>query len=392
MNKKANKELGIGIIAFALLLLLVGIFQENPITLEPIDNSNNGAYNNDEFPEKNYLFYLEDFELGTQKKSTQSFPNIKLGSQKEYITTFIEPRIILIENMFRSVEYKLSYSIENTKDTKELLLYSNIEQLSGSNEIEVYNNGKLITSIPAKSKYLPIRIRELNKNGTNEIVLKIKKVPFYNIFSWNKIEFRDFRIVELRKNEDENTKTFTFEVDKENLQNVSIQLVVNCEENSKTSQGIEIKVNDYILTNQNPTCTSRYNRIGVLVPKNILTFDKPNTLTLSTQGYYTLAYSITSTSFNEQESYKFVINDFSEIFDVVVYGDYDKNYLSIKINNKRLEIPRNDYVSIFPYVRYGVNEIEFLQKPLSIKEFVIEKIDYYGSDAFEEKFNENYNN
>ena len=152
---------------------------------------------------------------------------------------------------------------------------------------------------------------------------------------------------------------------------------MSCEENSGSSPAIKVKVNDYIIGNQNPDCISRYNRMTFNISNNILKEENEiNSLVLETEGYYTLGYSLVKTYFNDQDTYKFNIEDFSEIYDVIMYGDFDKSTIELEINKRRLSLERNEIQSIIPYLRNGVNTVEFRDMPLEIEEFVIEGITY----------------
>lgn len=378
-TKKGTKELGIGIIAFAMILLLGGILSDNPISFSQKDKylDERSNYIDSEYPEENYLFYLEEFELGREQRITQNFPNIELGSKEEYTTLFSTQRVELRSNMFKKNSADIRVVTTNRENVKELQLYASSNQLSGDENLVIKINGKEVAQVPSEG-YFPIVIRDLPENDTFTMSAELVKPAWYNLFSWNKVELKDFRVIEVSQDDNEKIKEFSFEVNEQRyLDELLVQLVVSCEENSGSSPAIKVKVNDYIIGNQNPDCISRYNRMTFNISKNILKEENEiNSLVLETEGYYTLGYSLVKTYFNDQDTYKFNIEDFSEIYDVIMYGDFDKSTIELEINKRRLSLERNEIQSIIPYLRNGVNTVEFRDMPLEIEEFVIEGITY----------------
>ena len=168
------------------------------------------------------------------------------------------------------------------------------------------------------------------------------------------------------------------EVEKLDLERAYIEIVVSCDEVVEISHSIKIKVNDYIISDSNPLCTSKNSRISADIPLTVLKSSK-NRIEFQTEGYYKMAYSFNKIYFNDEETYKFNINNFNDIIDVVMYGDFDKEVIDIKLNGQTMALKNDEIKSIIPYLRYGKNELIFLTKPVEIEEFIIEKNEFaYG--------------
>ena len=90
INKFGSSQIGIGIIVMAALLLMGGIFFDDNGNSKSnyLSSKNNNGEEESEIGEE-FLFYLEEIELGRQKKVTENYPNIELGSKEEYNTIFI---------------------------------------------------------------------------------------------------------------------------------------------------------------------------------------------------------------------------------------------------------------------------------------------------------------
>ena len=374
-SKKAVNQVGVAIIAMAILLLLGALFTDdsnpNSKTNYLKDKSNNSLG----YPDENYIFYLNNTDIGRQKKVTENFPNIELGSKMEYNTIYIGNNFRLNANPFTTTPYSFEINLDKPDEINELLIYFKSDKLSGDNPVDVSVNGQHILRTQANSGDSPIKIQNKKLNETDTIAFEILKPNWYDLFNWNKIDITDLRIVEMRQNKNNNLKTFNFQVDKENIERAYIDLLVSCDEVVETSDAIVIRVNGYIIANNNPKCTSKNNLISATIPLNILMVDK-NTLELETTGYYKVAYSINKIYYNDKQTYKFTINNFNDIIDVIMYGDFDKDNVDLRLNNVTMTLNTDEIKSIIPYLRYGTNQIQFLTKPLSIEEFVIEKNQY----------------
>ena len=190
INKKGSGELGIGIIAMALLLLLGGIFfSDNPNQNQKekyLDEKNKieNLEKNLEYPEENYLFYLNSTDIGRQNKVTQSFPNIELGSKTEYNTIYLGNNFRLNANMFTSNKYFFEFQASDIRDVKEFLISFSNKKHSGDEILKIYMNEKLIMQNRIDSISLPIII-DNNFNKINSdlktILEEFEKDPFATI-------------------------------------------------------------------------------------------------------------------------------------------------------------------------------------------------------------------
>ena len=128
-SKKGVNQVGIGIIAMAVLLLLGAIFIDDPnfnSKTNYLDIKNN---NSNSYPQENYIFYLNNTDLGRQNKVTESFPNIELGSKEEYNTIYIGNSFRLNANPFTSNPYSFNINIKDPENVNELLIYFKSEKL-----------------------------------------------------------------------------------------------------------------------------------------------------------------------------------------------------------------------------------------------------------------------
>lgn len=377
-TKKAVNEVGIGIIAMAVLLLLGSIFVDDSGSFGNGNNNynNNNNNNNNYYPHENFLFYLNNTNIGKQNKVTESFPNIELGSEVENDIIYIGNNFRLNANPFSSNRYNMTINIDDPKDTKYLLIYFKPERLSGDNEMIISVNGKRAVATPARASDVPINIPIYNYNrSTLTLSYELVKPSFLDIFNWNKLDITDIKVVEVKQNTENNQREFNFQIDKEFLERAYVDLSITCEKQQRVSEAIKIEVNGYIISNQNPDCTSRHNKITAQIPLNILKEDK-NTLILETEGFYKVAYGINKVYYNDKELYKFTINSFNDIIDVVIYGDFDREVIDLRLNSQTFSLRRDEIKSIIPYLRFGVNELKILNKPVEIDELIIEKNEF----------------
>ena len=376
-NKKGVNEVAIGIIAMALLLIVGSIFlasddSDNSFTKKRGEGSS-GSYDA-------YLFYLNDTDIGRQRRVTESFPNIELGSKEITNVIYLGSSFRLNANFFSANNYSVDLTFLNPQDVKYILLYFNPDRIWGDNHLIIKVDGKSFIKTLARNSDIPIRIPVRIQNSENftktTLSFEIEKPRWYNIINWNKMDISEFRVVEVAKNQENNRREFNFQIDNEKfLERVFIDLVVECNVKKEVSEAIKVTVNGYTISNQNPRCLSRYNKITGNVPKNILNPDA-NVLELETNGFYTVAYSINKVYFNDQQVYKFTINSFNDIIDVVMYGDFDKEVIDIRLNGQTMSLKRDEIKSIVSHLRFGTNEIKIITKPVEIKEFIIEKNEF----------------
>lgn len=376
INKKAN-QIGVAIIIMALLLLLGGIFIDDGDYISKKDYIENK--NIEDYPENYYLFYLNETDIGRQKKVTESFPNIELGSIPKPSVVYIGNNFILSANPFNKNTFTIEVDFSEPENVKEYLIYFSPEK-TGSKELIISIDGKMISKNLGREQDLPIKVyKDPSKNQSTKITFELEKPKWYQIFSWNKLEVNDLKIVEVIQNENNNHRKFDFELDKKYLETIYVELALKCQETKEISEAIEVIVNGNIISNQNPDCTSRYNKISAEIPLNILKENEMNRLELNTEGHYSVAYSLNKIYFNDKDLYKFTINDFSDIIDVIMYGDFDKERIELRINSQTINLYRDELVSIVPYLKFGTNELRIITKPVEIKELIIEKNEYLYS-------------
>ena len=115
------------------------------------------------------------------------------------------------------------------------------------------------------------------------------------------------------------------------------------------------------------------------VPLSILKNQGANSIIMETEGYYKVAYSLNKIYFNDKDVYKFTINSFNDIVDVIIYGDFDKNVIDLRLNSQTFSLARDEIKSIIPYLRFGTNELRILTKPVEIEELIVEKNEFYNN-------------
>ncbi len=388
VNKKASAQIGFGIMILAVLLLLGGLFvdsdKDSYIKAKNSNVNSDSSYNSG-LPDNSYLFYLNETDIGRQKKVTESFPNIELGSKIEYNTVYIGNTFRLHANLFTKSIYGFDVYFSEVENVNNLMIYFTPERFFGSNDLVVKVNGREVIRTQARTNDLPIIIPKAFLNSVNNsdstnplarITFELDKPKWYQIWKWNKFEVSELKVVEEKQDKENNQREFNFQVNDAFLENAYVDLAISCEDVKERSEAIKVEVNGYIISNHNPSCTSRYSKITANVPLNILSNEK-NTLKLETTGYYKVAYSINKVYYNDQDVYKFTINSFDDIIDVVMYGDFDKDVIDLRLNGKTMSLNRDEIKSIVSYLRFGTNELKILTKPVEIKEFVIEKNEFY---------------
>jgi len=382
MKKKASSQVGIAIIVMALLLLLGGIFFDtspNDLYTNKKKVSQNETqlptYNGEYIPDT-YLFYMKDLDIGRQNRVTESFPNVVLGSKKEFNTVYIGNSFRLMANPFTKNEYTIEVQLSEPKYVNSLLVYLKPNRIAGDQKLRVKIGNRIVSENLARDSDLPINIQNLGKNnGTIRITFELDKPKWYSLFNWNKMDVEDLRVVEIVENTQNNKRTLNFQVKPNFLEHAYLNLVVSCDDAKKVSKAIRASVNGFILAEFNPDCSKRNKAVVSEIPLNILD-PKKNTLELETSGYYKVAYSIDKIYYNDQDIYTFTINSFNDIIDVVMYGDFDKELIDLRVNSQIFSLKRHEIVSIIPFLRFGVNEIEFLNKPVEIKELIVEKSEF----------------
>lgn len=368
--KKGINEVGVGIIIMALLLFLGGVFSESSSSS---NNNNNDKFESDD---ENVLWKLENTNLGRQVKETESFPNIELGSKEKIDIVYIGNSFRLNANMFTKNIYEFDLSFKDPEDVSSILVYFNIDRLRGENPIIVKYNGKQVMKTLAKSSDLPLSIPVKISNPENftsmKVSFEVEKPAFYSLFNWNKIDFSGFKIAQVSEDISNRNREFNFQIENDDfLENVYIDLLIDCETVREVSEAIKVTVNGYIILNNNPNCQSSNTKLTGYIPLNILNEDK-NEIVFETEGFYNVGYGINKVYFNDKKNYKFNLNNYNGIGDVIMSGDFDKSVVDIKINNQQIVLVRNEIKSILNYLRIGTNEIKILNDKVEFKELVIE--------------------
>lgn len=374
-NKKANNQIGIAIITLGLLLLFGALFFDVDYqTKSDYLNSKSSSYNS--YPQETYLFYLNDTDIGRQSKVVESFPNIELGSKTTNNIIYRGNTFKIKSNPFSKTYYSFDLDIKKPLDTQEFLLYFNTKRITGNQNLIIKMNNEIFYDNDAKPNDIPINIKKkLSENQTKvKITFELQKPKWYQIFNWNTMEINSLQVVEVTQDSDNNQKEFDFELDKQYLESVQLTLITDCED-TKTNKPIKVTVNGYVLADYNPDCTSYLNTINKQIPLNILKTQN-NKIEFETSGYYKLSYNLNKIYYNDKDTYKFTINSFNDIIDVVMYGDFDEEVIDLRLNSQTMSLKRDEIMSIIPYLRYGTNELKFLTKPLDIDEFIIEKNEF----------------
>ncbi len=374
-NKKAN-AVGIAIIAMAALLLLGGIFMDDTSTNSKSKYLDKKEEGDKKYPEETYLFYLNSTDIGRQKKVTTSFPNIELGAKIEHNIVHLENNFKLKANPFANNVYSFNANFDRPQEVEGFYLYFDLDRYSGEQDIMIKVNDKMVYLNQARPSEIPLIINgNLGNASTLKISFEAVKPRWYSIFNWNSFEVKNLKVVEIRRNKNNDVREYNFDVNKDTLERIELNLVIDCGETPDSSYPIKVNVNGYTLADFNPDCKSYVNKITKEIPIHILN-SKNNKITMKTEGYYNLAYGFNHIYFNDQDTYKFTIGSFNDIIDIVMYGDFDKDVIDVKINKHLISLERDEIVSIIPYIRYGTNEIEFLTKPVELEEFVIEKNEF----------------
>ena len=380
IGKRGVNEVGLGIILMGILLFFGAVFMDSEVSL----NTNSGKNNDDKYKDpdnENVIWMLNNTELGRQTKETESYPNIELGAKVKNDVIYIGNSFRLVANPFSQNDYEIDLSFSKPEDVTNILVYFNIERLSGEMPLIVKYNGNEVLKTLAKSSDLPLKIPVRISNPDNftsmKLSFEIDKPKFYSLFNWNKVEFTEFRVLEVSEDKSNKIREFNFQIDNpEFLENVYMDLLVDCKTILETSPAIKAEVNGYIILNNNPDCQSSNTKLTGNIPLNILN-ENNNDVKFSTDGFYTLGYSINKVYFNDKTNYKFSLNSFSNLGDVTLSGDFDRSYLDLRINNHRISLKRNEFKSIIQYLRIGSNEIKILNDKVEIDELVIESEEFF---------------
>ena len=149
---------------------------------------------------------------------------------------------------------------------------------------------------------------------------------------------------------------------------ILLEILENVLKNKKFKKIKEMSY--FIRYNQNTKITGN-------IPLNILNGDdEKNTIEFEPDGFYKLGYGINKIYYNDKKNYKFHLNNYNGIGDVIMYGDFDRTVIDVKINNHQITLVRNEIESILDLLRIGTNEIKILTDKVEIEELIIENDRY----------------
>ncbi|MFP4401973.1 MAG: hypothetical protein ACLFPL_01975 [Candidatus Nanoarchaeia archaeon] len=395
-NNKSANVVGFAIIGLAFLLLL-GSLATEPGSIVDDSNGNGGSgsggsnNNGDDVwsggdIENRVLFqFNETTKLGEEMRSQTSFPNIKIGSAVEYKQLEFKSQIPLKSSAFNknSYQYTIPKRYLEDESLQAILIIPSFESGRINDEIGLLINSQLYSSYSSHLDFpLKIDVEDLSRNQT-QIELRTPQVEWYQLSRSYEELLRSIEIVGIYQDTrySEREIQFNVETDQEFLQSIGISLSVVCPEEEDGTNPIEVFVNDFKVLSQNPQCTSVVAGGTVLetqVPLEVLNAEdefagfSSNTLRLETSGKYEVSLRVDEISFNDKYTYTFDLNEYSDLRDIIVFGDFNKEQLDVQINSYRFSIPRKETYSIRNRVRPGKNVITFHDVPVELREFTIE--------------------
>ncbi len=371
MKKKGNFGIGLVIIALGFLFLIFG----SSFVESSTKHSNTGVYYNSTSG-SNYLLELHNLTLGRQRIAVESYPNLEVGSPEEKDVVFQSSSIKLLSNFLTKTDFEVRIPVKPDECIEYLLFYTSPDIESLSNDVIVTVNNDSVYVGRLDFTDIPILIPVPNNVSGNVLTVKVyvDKPRFFQVWKWNSLYLKNNKIVEVVRKKDNSEQSFRFYVLNPSLESLYVNLLVDCADSERGST-LEVLVNNYSLSKFSFDCEHLHNSKTISVPLNIVGRD--NKITFRTDGYLKFSYNIKKVFFNDKFVYTFNLNNYNDIVDVVVRGDFDKETIDIKVNGHLMELDRNEIKSILPYLRIGVNQIEFLSKPLDIKEFYVEKVDWY---------------
>lgn len=394
-SRKANM-VGFAIIGLAVLLLLGSVATDpDSVVSEGSSGSNSGGGSNSDsngdYEIENFdiinerLFQLNSTILGKEEVEIQTYPNIKIGSAVEYEELKQEKEIILRQGAFNSNEFSLTLNrdILDNEDFMYLLVVVQSPKSSFDSSLGLFINQNLYSTYE-KSSLFPVKIERssFQKNQDNIITIKTPPVEWYELFSKSEQILNEIRVIGVFQDSRYSQRDIDFLInsdDEDNLNFLRMKLSVVCPQGEDGSNNIEAFVNNFKVLSQNPTCLSNSAGSTVLsaqIPTQILNLenDAKNTILLDTQGRYDTSLQIEEVYFNDNYEHSFYINRGSDVEDVIIFGDFDKESLDLKINSHRFTIQRRQTQSIKTKLRSGRNELVIYDRPIEIEDLIIEQI------------------
>jgi hypothetical protein len=384
-KKAIINPFSIGIILFLFLLIFV-LFSD----IETNNNSNDkySYLNNkektssitsiDEEIDPSKIFKLGKTYIGKEKTVVENSEYFELGAIERFLQLH-SGSFNLKKKLFGSSFYYFEIPIENKKFLDSLLFYFEPEYLSGSDamfNININNLKFIKTPIDAKNTPIKIKLDNTTKNADSlKIEISILNDGF---FSFPNVRINDFKVLGKMLSDKNSKKDFYFQTNLRSIDELDLELIVRCRD-KKEYGFVDISINENLIETLIPNCNLGEEVINIPIPLSILDGDK-NKLTFETDSFFQISYNLNSKYLEQGNVYRFTINNFNDFLDIVVYGNFDKEVIDIKVNSKTLSLKKDEVLSIFPYLKIGVNQVKILTSPLEIEEFVVEKVDYYNSD------------
>jgi hypothetical protein len=376
LKKKSFNPFGIGVILFLLLILIFNFTDDS--------SNNNSILDNDktDFKSKkieykiqnDVIFGLKNTIYGKSQIISKAFKNLKIGLVENYKTIYQVNSIRLISNPFSTSKVSFEVPIEDINDTTQLLFYLNPKYITGENEILKINiNNLRIINVPLNSGNVPISInldKKLKSIETLNITLKLTPIPIYELTNWNKVDITEFKIIQKKTNKKNLKKEFKFETTIDSLETSGMNIYLSCyKDNDK--KPIQLYLNENLIEEISPQCKVNEN-YRIELPQYYLN-EGENILKFETESSYKTSFSIDTLYFNKKKSYTFDIETFDNLLDIVIYGEFNKEYLTYKINGNLLKVGKDEIQSIISYLNYGKNKITIVDEVIEIYDLTIEK-------------------
>ena len=392
MKSKKSSAFAIGI---ALFLLLIGfsLLFEDPSSdkytyndykaVNDKDNSNIFSLrksSNLKGDEIENLLYLEDKKIGDSNIVSRQYTNEEVGIVEDFVDLQYGGNFILRSNPLRRDEFYTEFSLPNSDELTDIYLY--FEPISVGSSIsdkiiEINLNDIKFVKTGIEQRSIPIRISiddNLKQSDVIKVSISLENVPIFSIFNWNKVEFYQFKIIGRTQNKENVQKEFSQIVNLEDLDRATMSINILCDENLDAEDPLELYLNAQKVRSINLNCDTKKTDI-FNIPLDYFSNDK-NDFVFKTEGFYKINYLLNLEYLNDRTGYSFILDSFDDVYDVVLYGSFNRNVINLKINNNTMTMTNDEVISILRYVDIGRNSIKFLDDSLQIEELIIEKNKY----------------
>lgn len=389
-NNKAN-VVGFAIIGLAILLLLGSAVTQPSSPISGGNENTGGGSGSGSGSElfdvsSSVLFELNSTILGRERIRTIDFPNMRIGSAIEYDELYFVRDIRLISSPFNSNSFQstIPRSVVEDEDFLGILLVMYPRDGRFDNEVGILVNNELF-GVERSTSRLPLVInrREFQEGFDNRISITLPEVNWFEFFNSYEEVFNEIRVIAMYQDSrfSQRSLQFILQTNEENLNFLRLQFSVVCPQGEDGSTPIEAYVNNFKVMSQNPNCATRDPRGTVLsahVPADILRFPGEstnyNTILIDTFGTYQTSLQVEEVSLNNDFEYSFFVSRSRNVEDVVIFGDFDREFLDLQINSYRFQLPRRETVSIRTRLRSGRNELIIHDAPVEIRQMLIEQI------------------